>query len=56
MVGTTSKMEAVLQYIMQEFSMYHMVSKPTYILDLLFANDDTTISGVDVVDNLLIDV
>ena len=49
-------MEAVLQYIMQEFSLYQMVSKPTcgsYILGLLFTNDDTTISGLDVVDNLL---
>ena len=49
-------MEAVLQYIMQEFSLYQMVSKPTcgsYILDLLFINDNTTISSLDVVDNLL---
>ena len=38
-IGTTSKMEAVLRDIMQEFSLYQMVSKPTHgsnILDLLF--------------------
>ena len=54
-IRTTSKTEAVLQDIMQEFSLYQMVSKQSHssnILDLLFTNDDTTISGVDVVDNL----
>ena len=48
-------MEAVLQDIMQKFSLYQMVSKQSHssnILDLLFTNDDTTISDVDVVDNL----
>lgn len=51
-IRTTSKTEAVLQDIMQEFSLYQMVSKQSHssnILDLLFTNDDTTISGVDVV-------